>query len=491
MKHLHHLRGLAVTALACPGLSAQTILSDFSGPSTDGWTGSINGTTVFANGFTAVTGADLSGNGVLNLSDGGFGGGALRTYSGLATSGFLTFTVQGRIVTDPGSLTPTPNANPGQMGSSFGVAAGNSALADQDFGYSASLSTAANNTGQAFTTYAATVRADGSGDYTTFFTPDQNDNSVGSGTWVAQFDDVGVLQECAAPSVLSSFDSGTDGWASITPSNAPFGSAFTSVSQTGGELVLGDSGFTGGAFRTYAGAASGAGVHLVLADVRIVSETSGVLTRSRFAAAPGGTTTDFSDLSFSQSFATAGDDTGQAVQTVAVPVITNGASDITVYLLSDYDGSVGSGTWEIRIDNVRVAALTPASTSFSAICTAGPHSFGGPTLDFSGSATLGGSIDIIGSNRSGDALCALMLGFEIAPLDLSAIGAFPGAKLCIDAFATIPCTSSPTSTLSFPILPIASGCGVGLDVQWLESDLSQPLALPIGSSQAGRFIIGS
>ena len=159
----HLSRSLLLALAVSASLSAQSVLSDFTGPSSDGWSGAINGVTTFPNGSTIASGVTESGNDVLNLSDGGFGGGAVRTYSGLPVGGFVTISAKARIVTDPGTLNPDPNSNPGTFGSSFGLAAGSTGLEDQSFGYGRSLSTTADDSGQSFVHYAATVRADGSG----------------------------------------------------------------------------------------------------------------------------------------------------------------------------------------------------------------------------------------------------------------------------------------------------------------------------------------
>lgn len=481
-------RSLLLAAAVSASLSAQTVLSDFSGLSTDGWSGSINGTTTFPNGFTAVSGVSFAGNDVLNLSDGGFGGGAVRTYSGLPSTGFVTISALARIDTDPGTLTPDPNSNPGTFGMAFGVSAGSIGLADQGFGYGRSLSTTADDSGQSFVRYAATVRADGSGDFTAFFTPEQHDHAVGAGTWVAQLDDV-TFENCfSAPVVLSDFASGTDGWASITPTTAPFGSGFTAVSQAAGELVLTDGGFTGGAYNTYVGAAPTAGIHNVFVDVRIVTD-SGSVDRARIAAAVGGVTTDYWDLSFSESFATTGDDSGQAVQTVAVPVITNGPSDITVYVLTDYDGSIGGGAWEIHIDNVRVASPSTATTSLSTACGPGHHSLGGPVLSFPSVPALGTNFSVDGSNLAG-ALSILFFGTEVAPVPLTLIGSIPGSQACISPLTSITAAPGASASINIALPNDASLCGQSLSTQWADLDLSQPFALPLGTSRAGTFTIG-
>ncbi|HEB52612.1 MAG TPA: hypothetical protein ENI87_05070 [bacterium] len=482
-------RSLLLATAVTASLSAQTVLSDFTGPTADGWTGSINGTTTFPNGFTAASGVTVSGNDVLNLSDGGFGGGAIRTYSGLPTSGFVTISALARIVTDPGTLSPDPNSNPGTFGTSFGVAAGSVGLVDQGFGYGRSLSTTADDSGQVFVRYAATVRADGTGDFTAFFTPDQQDSSVGAGTWVVQIDDVTHENCFGAPVTLSDFSAGTDGWASITPSTAPFGSGFTAVSQAAGELVLTDGGFTGGAYRTYVGAAPSAGVHNVFVDVRIVTD-SGSVDRARIAAAVGGVTTNYWDLSFSQSFATAGDDSGQSVQTVAVPVVTDAPADITVYLLTDYDASIGGGAWEIHIDNVRVASPSTATTSLSTACGPGYHSLGGPVLSFPGLPTLGANFAIDGGNTAG-LLSVLFVGTEVAPVSLTPFGSIPGSQGCINPITSLTAVGGPTVTANILIPNDASLCGQSLSTQWVDLDVSMPFPLPLGTSQAGTFTIGS
>lgn len=480
------LSGLLATAT-----NAQTVLSDFTGPDVDGWSGSINGTTTFPNGFTAPTGVVNSGNDVLNLSDGGFGGGAVRTYTGLPATGFVTISCLARIDTDPGTLTPDPNSNPGTFGMAFGLAAGSTGLADQPFSYSRSLSTTADDSGQSFVRYAATVRADGTGEFTAFFTPEQHDHAVGGGTWIAQLDDV-TLEQCNGPAtVLSDFAVDPDGWASITPTTAPFGSGFTGASQAAGELVLTDGGFTGGAYRTYTGAATTAGIHNVFVDLRIVTD-SGSLDRARVAAVAGGVTTVYSDLSFSQSFSTTGDDTGQAMQTVAVPVVTNGPSDITVYILTDYDGSIGGGAWEMRVDEVRVVNPSSASTSLSAACGPGYHSFNGPVLSFPSLPTLGSSsFTIDGGNLAGTPVCFLFLGSEVAPIDLVPIGSIPGSQGCVNFFTSIACGGAATTSVPIAIPSDVSFCGLGLTAQFADFDpTATAFTLPLGTSQAGTFTIG-
>lgn len=478
------LLATAVTA----SLSAQSVLSDFTGPSPDGWTGVINGVTTFPNGSTAASGVTESGNDVLQLSDGGFGGGAVRTYSGLPTNGFVTISAKARIVTDSGTLLPDPNANPGTYGTSFGIAAGSAGLADQSFAYGRSLSTTGDDSGQSFMHYAATVRADGSGDFTAFFTPDQQDHALGLGTWVVQLDDITHENCFGTPVTLSDFASGTDGWASISPTTAPFGSGFTAVSQAGGELVMTDGGFAGGAYNTYVGAAPSAGVHNVFVDVRIVTD-SGTVDRARIAAAVGGVTTNYWDLSFSESFATTGDDSGQSFQTVAVPVITNGPADITIYVLSDYDASIGSGAWEIHIDNVRVASPTSASTSLSAACGPGHHSLGGPVLSFPALPTLGTNFAIQGDNMGGF-LSVLFLGAETAPASLTPFGGIPGSQACIDPLSTLTAVAGPSVSVNILIPNSTMFCGQELSAQWADLEFSMPFALPLGTSRAGTLRVG-
>ncbi|MCK5940364.1 MAG: hypothetical protein KAI24_00230 [Planctomycetes bacterium] len=480
---------LALTGgLLLAPLSAQSVLSDFTG-STDGWSGTINGTTVFPNGFTAANSVTVSGNDVLELSDGGFGGGALRTYTGLPTTGFVTVLVDGRIVTDPGTLNPDPNSNPGTFGTAFGLAAGSAGLEDQAFGYSRSLSTTADDSGQSFASYVATVRADGSGEFTAFFTPEQHDHAVGAGTWVAQLDNV-TLMDCNGPTiVLSDFAASSDGWPSITPTTAPFGSAFTGVSDAGGELVLTDGGFTGGAYRTYTGAATSAGVHNVFVDLRIVTD-NGSLDRARVAACVGGVTTDYWDLSFSQSFSTTGDDSGQPMQTVAVPVVTSGPADITVYVLADYDASIGGGAWEIRVDEVRVQNASTASTSISTACGPGHHSLNGPVIGFSGAPTLGGTLTVTGANLVGTPLCVMLFGDEAAPIPLTVIGSFPGSQSCVNFYTTVPCGGATTASIPITIPNNPAYCGQSFSAQLVDVDPSMPFPLPLGTSRVGTLTIG-
>lgn len=489
--NLHPTRFALLCGLLAAPLSAQTVLSDFTGPDADGWTGSINGVTTFPNGFTAASGVTFNGEDVLNLSDGGFGAGAVRVYSGLPTTGFVTFSVLGRIDTDPGTLNPDPNSNPGSFGTAFGLAAGSVGLEDQAFGYTRSLSTPGDDSGQAFAQYAVTVRADGSGDFTAFFTPEQHDHAVGGGTWVAQLDDVTHVDCFGAPTVLSDFASGIDGWTSITASNSPFGSSFATITQSGGELVVGDGGFTGGAFSTYVGAAPSAGIHNVYVDLRIVTDNLS-LDRARIAVCAGGATTDFSALSFSQSFSTTGDDSGQAMQTVAVPVITTGPDDITVYLLSDYDAAIGSGAWEIRIDEIRVQTAPAASTSFSTVCGAGHHSLGGPTLDFTGLPTLGSTLQVDGGNLGGTPLTLLLVGDEVAPVSLTTIGSLPGSQACVSYFASIAAGGATSTSVAIPIPNANIYCGLEFAVQFIDFDPAglSSVPLPLGTSRTGRFTIG-
>ncbi|MCA8948786.1 MAG: hypothetical protein KDE27_04745 [Planctomycetes bacterium] len=498
MHTLDRLSSLCCFLACATSLSAQTTLSNFTGPTADGWSGAIGTATVFPNGSTAVAGVNSLGNDVLELTDGGFGGGAYRTYTGLPTSGFVTISVLGRIVTDPvgatagGTLSPDPNSNPGQFGASFGIAAGNSGLVDQEFGYGASLGTAANDTGQNFKRYAATVRADGSGEFTAFFTPDQLDATVPGGTWVVQFDDVVLVSDCNAETMLSDFSSGTDGWASLDASNSPFGSAFTTVAHGAGELVLTDAGFTGGAYKTYTGAATVPGVHNILVDVRIATD-NGTIDRARIAAVAGGATTSFSDLSFSQSFSTTADDSGQAYAQFAVPVITTGPSDVTVYVLPDYDANIGGGGWDIRIDNVQISSPVNASTAFSSACAAGHHSFGGPVLSFGGVPSLGTNFTINGGNLAGTPLCALLFGFEIPPIDLTIYGSFAGSQGCVQALDTVLCSTFPTASFTIAIPADPSFCGLPLTAQWVDYDptlVSGSVPLPLGTSRAGTFTIG-
>jgi len=470
---------LALLALAATtaSLSAQTTLSDFTGPDVDSWTGSINGTTTFPNGFTAATAVNEAGNDVLNLSDGGFGGGAVRTYSGLPTTGFVTISARCRIVTDPGTLNPDPNSNPGTFGTAFGVAAGSAGLDDQAFGYGKSLSTTADDSGQSFVTYAATVRADGSGDFTALFIPDQQEGAVGSGTWVAQIDDVTLEPQSTNVTVLSDFAAGDDGWASITPTNAPFGSGFTTVTASGGELALTDGGFTGGALNTYVGAATSAGIHNVLVDVRIDTD-SGTLDRARIAAVAGGPTTDYSELAFSQAFSTINDDSGQAYQTVAVPVITTGPSDITVYVLTDYDASIGGGAWDIRIDNVRVAS--PSSTVAASFTTQGtgcPSPVGVSTLSAPQLPVLGGTLEVVMNNVSPTGLPLMIIGFTTVPaFPISVIGLTSDASCLLtvnlDALEGPIVPSGTVASLLLPLPGVPALAGTPLFFQGTQLELT-------------------
>ncbi len=342
--------------LAAPSLlGAQTLLSDFSGPAADGWTGTINGPTTFANGFTATSGVTDGGVGdVVELTDGGFGGGAIRVYSGAPTTGIITVFGDMRIKTDPGTL--APNLATPQYGTCFGLGAGSTGLGDQAFGWSSSLSTSADDTGSAFVRFAAAVRADGSGDIMTAISPDINDWSVGSGTWDVEINTL-TIAGTGTTTTLSDFEVDADGWAKITGTNSPFADGFTSVSQAdesgNGVLVVSDGGFGGGAFKNYASALPGDGVHTITVRAKVVTD-NGSIEKARIAAAVGGATTNFGDLAFSQSFATTADDTGSAFQDVAIAVSTTATSDLALYVLPDYDAGVGSGAYEIRIDDVTI-----------------------------------------------------------------------------------------------------------------------------------------
>ena len=336
--------------------------------------------------------------------------------------------------------------------------------------------------------YAATVRADASGEITALFLPDQNDGVVGSGAWVAQLDDITHEACFAEPVVLSNFDASTDGWTSITATNSPFPAAFTSVSETGGELVLADGGFTGGALGTYGGAAPAAGIHVVQVDLRIVTD-NGSLDRARVAACAGGPTTDYAALSFSQAFSTTGDDSGQAMQTVAVPVITDGAGDITVYVLADYDAGISSGTFEIRVGEVRIENPQSASTSLSASCGPGYHSLGGPVLSFPDAPALGSTFNVDGDNLGG-LFSILFFGPEVPPVPLTPLSSIPGAQGCVLPLTNL--TASGTASVSLPItIPNdPSFCGETFSMQWVDLDPNAMVPLPLGTSQAGSFTIG-
>lgn len=361
-----HLMALAAGVAFASPLTAQTDLSKFDS-TVDSWSGSIVGNTPYPNGFTAVTWADESGNGVLNLSDGGFGGGASRTYTGAATSaGFITISAKMKIVSESAVSTLVDT-----MG--FGAKIGSGTGTQGDLAYSRSVGTSADDSGQGFTQVAVALTVPSAGsDMVTVVTPDRTDWSI-SGTWAARLDDV-IIATPGSLSSLDTFDSDAPAWSAISASNSPWAAGSTAVTWTtsnGGSVQISDAGFGGGAVGVYTGAISGPGIHTAVVDLKITADP-GTLTgelngAARVAAAPGATTT-LGALSWSQSFATTADDSGQVFASYAVPVITSGASDLAIYVVPDFDASVSGGTWSVEVDNVRLysgQAVPVSVSSFS------------------------------------------------------------------------------------------------------------------------------
>ncbi len=129
---------------------------------------------------------------------------------------------------------------------------------------------------------------------------------------------------------------------------------------------------------------------------------------------------------------------------------------------------------------------TPTVTASQSISTACPASANGPTLSFSGTSQLGGTISIIGTGLNGT-ICGLVLGVEVPPLPLAAIGSTePGSSYCISQFLTIPCPGAGTQQIDLSI-PWNTECGLPVSAQWV--DLISP-PIDIGTSAVGTFTVG-
>lgn len=125
-----------------------------------------------------------------------------------------------------------------------------------------------------------------------------------------------------------------------------------------------------------------------------------------------------------------------------------------------------------------------ASTGISSSC---PASANGPVLSFAGLPTRGGTFDVQGGPLTG-AVCALLLGVEIPPIPLSAIGsAEPGSAFCLTQIASFPCAPTPMASVPLAV-PIDAMCGLTLDVQWIDY---LGTGLDFATSAVGKFTVGS
>jgi hypothetical protein len=134
-----------------------------------------------------------------------------------------------------------------------------------------------------------------------------------------------------------------------------------------------------------------------------------------------------------------------------------------------------------------------SSAGASGVCPGVPHSLNGPLLVHSGSAALGDTLTLEGSNLHA-ALCAILIGTVIDPgLPLGLVGGFPGSQLCVSAFATVPCLGQPTVSISLPIGMDPSINGLRFGAQLVDFDLNpvMPLALRFGTSDTILFTPGN
>ncbi len=122
-------------------------------------------------------------------------------------------------------------------------------------------------------------------------------------------------------------------------------------------------------------------------------------------------------------------------------------------------------------------------------CSPGHHAFGGPLLDFEGSAPrLGETLAMTGTNLSGSLLSGLMVGTGSAPVPLSLIGSLvPNSMLCIQPWATIPTTGGNSSTVALDILADPLFCGFTFDVQWIDY---AGMGMDFGTSRAVHLTVG-
>jgi hypothetical protein len=110
-------------------------------------------------------------------------------------------------------------------------------------------------------------------------------------------------------------------------------------------------------------------------------------------------------------------------------------------------------------------------------------------LSFPGVPTLGANFVIDGSNMA-NVLSVLFVGAEVAPVSLVPFGSITGSQACINPIGTLTAVAGPSVSLSILIPSNAALCGQTLSTQWADLDLSQPFALPLGTSRAGTFRVG-
>lgn len=161
--------------------------------------------------------------------------------------------------------------------------------------------------------------------------------------------------------VLDDFnDGGTGGWAGVTPTNswAPVvaGSVLSNVNNA---LRMTDPGFTNGMTTSYVGALS-AGVTVISADARVVTDNGSVGNNCRLAAKGGGFFTAPGQGTASAAYArTDVDDSNSAFRKVAVAVTNEVPTDLTLLTSADVsDLASASGTMVLELDNVRAVSVT-------------------------------------------------------------------------------------------------------------------------------------
>ncbi|MCA8944076.1 MAG: FG-GAP repeat protein [Planctomycetes bacterium] len=123
------------------------------------------------------------------------------------------------------------------------------------------------------------------------------------------------------------------------------------------------------------------------------------------------------------------------------------------------------------------------------LCPPGHHAFGGPQISLS-NVPFSNDVEITATNMAGTPICGLLIGFPLVPLSLDIIGStVPGASLCVDALAVLPC-NAPATSASFVLHVDAdlSLLGRTFDLQWIEW---AGTGIDFGTSQAMRLDVGS
>ena len=131
-----------------------------------------------------------------------------------------------------------------------------------------------------------------------------------------------------------------------------------------------------------------------------------------------------------------------------------------------------------------------ASVSLTAGCPAGPHSLGGPQLQFGGLPALGTTFDIVGTLVHATPFCLLLVGDPMPAVSLAPLGSFTGSSVCVAPLLVISSMAAVPALVSIALPSAPTYCGLRFEVQWVDLDVNSLLPLPLGTSQSGSFRIG-